>query len=111
MDEVVNAFLEEPSEQFLVGCMKDRLAKIADYYELDVGDKRIKETLKANLKINLFKMKVLGSEEATAASEVDGGQFPPVQCPGASLSFEQQKELLRLHMKLETERLSFEKTK
>lgn len=33
--------------------------KIVDFYTVDVGDKRIKENVMANLKATLFKTKVL----------------------------------------------------
>lgn len=104
MDEFVTAFVDKPSEQILDECTKDQLVKIADYYKLDVGDKRTKETVKANLKVHLFKMNVFSVKKA-AASAVDEGPCPLVWDPGASLSFEQQKELLQLCMKLETEKL------
>lgn len=43
--------------------------------------------MKANFKINLFKMKA--AEEAAAASAVDENPSPPVEGSGASLAFEQ----------------------
>lgn len=65
-------------------CTKDQLVKIADCYGLDVGDRCVKETVKANLKVHLFKMKVLGSGEA-GASAFGVGLSLPIEGLGASL--------------------------
>ncbi len=67
-----DAFIEAPTESFLDECTKDQLVKIADFYKVDVGDRRVKETVKANLKVNLFKMKVLvgGEVDPDAAGAV-----------------------------------------
>ena len=64
----MRAFVEAPSERFLDQCTKDQLVKIAEFYNFDVGDKRAKETVKANLKANLVRMKVLGKAEAAPFS-------------------------------------------
>lgn len=74
------------------------MVKIADFYKVDVGDKRVKETVKVNF--NLLKMKVLGAAEAVPVAA--GTEGSPLM--SASLSFEQQQELLLLPMKLETEK-------
>lgn len=93
-------------QKFLDQCTRDQLVKIAEYYEVDVGDKRVKETVRANLKVNLMKMNVLGTVEAAAASGGTEDLSPPViVSPGAAgLTFEQQKELLVLRMQLEREK-------
>lgn len=103
MEDVVRAFVEAPSAEFLDGCTNNQLVKIAKHYEVDVGDKRVKETVKVNLKVGLFKMGVLGTAEAVSWSARTGGLAPP-SGGGPGLSFEQQKELLLLQMKLEIER-------
>ena len=94
--------MESLSEKFLDQCTKDQLVKMAEYYMVDVGDKRIKETVRANLKVNLVKMNVLGTAET---AEGMGDLSPPVIAgPGAAgLSFKQQ-ELLVLHMQLDKEK-------
>ncbi len=66
MDEIVKVSVEAPTERFLDQCTKDQLVKIAEYYSIDVGDKRVKETVKANLKVKYLKMKVLGTAEAAS---------------------------------------------
>lgn len=58
MDVVVEAFVQAPSEALLNACTKDQLVKIAGHYNVDVGDKRVKETVKTNLKFMLLKMNV-----------------------------------------------------
>lgn len=97
MNEAVEAFVQAPSEALLDGYTKDQLVKIAGYYDVEVGDKKVKETVKANLKFKLLKMNVLHAGEAASVSASTEDVSP-----GARLSFEQQKELLR--MKLETEK-------
>ncbi len=77
MDETVKAFIEAPSERLLDQCIKDQLVKIANFYSVDVGDKRAKETVKANLKVSLLKMKVLGTAEAAPFSTSTEDLSPP----------------------------------
>ena len=108
MDEVVKTFLEGPSEQLLDKCSRDQLLKLVDHYKIDLGDRRVKETVRANLKLHLFKIRILSTVKQMAA--VSDESFSPIAGPG--LSFEQQKELLALRMKLEMEKeLSLEKIK
>lgn len=102
MDDIaISAFLEEPSEQFLDRCSNDHLVKIVNHYELEVGDRRVKKIIKANLKVYLYTNKVLSCKDVTGVSADVGDPCPPVQDPVVGLSFEQRKELLLL----ETERL------
>lgn len=80
------------------------MVKIADHYEFDVGDRRVK-IIKANLKVYLYKNKVSCKDMTRVSADV-GDPCPPVQDPVMGLSFEQRKELLLF----ETERLvSWEK--
>ena len=39
----VEAFVAAPSQEMLEKCTKDQLLKIAEYYSVTVGDKRVKE--------------------------------------------------------------------
>lgn len=53
--------VEAPAENVLDGCTMDQSAKITVYYySIDAGDERVKETVKANFKFNLLRMKVFG---------------------------------------------------
>ena len=105
MDEIVEAFVQAPSEALLDGSTRDQLVKIAAHYKVDVGDKRVKETVKANLKLKLSKMNVLSAGEAASVSAGNESATPPLVVGlDAGLSFEQQKELLVLRMQLETEK-------
>ena len=45
MDEIVEAFVQAPSEALLDGSTRDQLVKIAAHYKVDVGDKLVKETV------------------------------------------------------------------
>ena len=49
MEDIVGAFVAAPSERFLDQCTKEQLVKIAEFYNYEVGDKRVKESVKANL--------------------------------------------------------------
>ena len=98
MMAAVSDFFDRPSEDFLDQCLREHLVKIAEHYEIVVGDKRLKENVKAILKANLFEMNILKPKPATVS--VDGALG--VQAPLA-LNFEQQKEMLQLRMQLEME--------
>lgn len=92
----VSDFVKAPSEEFLDRCTKEQLLRIADHFEIEVCDKRLKDTIKSILKVNLSEMGVLAV-----------GQQPdcPTNAAGLSrsssvvnLTFEQQKELLLLQL-------------
>lgn len=104
MDPVVKTFVEAPTESFLEECSRDELNKLADYYAVDVGDRRRKESVKSSLKAGLIQMGVLKAE--VAGRGVTGVDVPSLQGAGstAGFTFEQQRELVLLRMKLETER-------
>ena len=56
----VQEFVASPSESFLECCTKEQLFEIADYYKIDIGDKRRKiETIKTILIANLEDSEVL----------------------------------------------------
>lgn len=98
MDEIVEALL-------LDECTKDQLVKIAGHYNIDLGNERVKNTVRANLKFKLLKINVFSVGEAMSVSAGTEGTPPSlVAGPGAMLSFEQHKELLMLRTKLENER-------
>ncbi len=81
------------------------MVKIADYYNVDVGDKRAKETVRANLKVHLLKVKVLGTAEAAQFSAGTEDLPPPlIVGSSAGMTSEQQKQFLMLGMQLEKEK-------
>lgn len=51
MTSVAECFAS-PSEKVLDLCTKEQLLKIADHYDVDVGDKCLKDRVKAILKVN-----------------------------------------------------------
>lgn len=55
----VDEFIASPSEELLDLCTREQLLKIAENYEIDVGDKRQKERVKSVLKACLIENKVL----------------------------------------------------
>ncbi|KAK0143078.1 Retrovirus-related Pol polyprotein from transposon 412 [Merluccius polli] len=101
VDPHVSAACDVPprvlNEELLDHYTKDQLLNIAEYYEVDVGDKRQKEKVKTMLKLSLFEKKVLTDGVATVSP---GLMSPIVRETG--FTFDQQKELLML--KLENDR-------
>ncbi len=63
----VEDFVASPSEDLLNVCTKEQLLKIAEHYEIDVGDKHLKDRVKAILKASLFERKVLIEKASLAA--------------------------------------------
>ena len=104
MASLVESFIQDPSESLLEQCTKEQLLRIAEHYEVDISDRKLKESVKACLRDGLFEAGVLGRQQ------VSSPVFSVVPNPG-TLTFEQQKELLQLQLKqqLELERLKFEK--
>lgn len=92
MASVVDEFLHSPSDHLLSQCTKDQLLKIAEHYDIDISDKRLRDNIKAILRANLLDAGVFQKDEGIQPSSVNAG-----------LSFEQQKELLKL--KLEHDKL------
>lgn len=91
-------FLKSPSEKILDGYTKEQLLKIAEHFDIDIGDKRLKDTVKSVLKANLFERKVLeeGTEISSLACTVDAASINPSAC---ALTFEQQREMLILQLR------------
>ena len=104
MASLVESFIQEPSQALLEQCTKEQLLRIAEHYEVDIPDKKLKESVKTCLRDGLFEAGVL------CWQPVSSPVTSVVPNPGA-LTFEQQKELLQLQLKqqLELERLKFEK--
>ena len=63
MAEVAD-FVKAPSEALLDKCTREQLVKIADHYRIEVGDKRLKDTVRSILKANLAEMGVLAEESS-----------------------------------------------
>jgi len=61
MDEIVKSFVEASSLELLDKCTKDQLSKIAQHYKIDVRDKKVKQSVKLNLKSNLLRLNVFGA--------------------------------------------------
>lgn len=92
----IDRFVESPSHVLLNKCTKEQLLKIAEYYEVKLSDKRIKESsIKTELKNKLVDKKVLIAE----MSESD--QHEKSLTTQSALTFDQQKELLLLQMEHE----------
>lgn len=50
----VDEFIAVPSEAFLDQCTGAQLVKVAEHYEIAVGDKKFKENIKAIIKANFL---------------------------------------------------------
>eukprot|EP00064_Thunnus_orientalis_P026426 superscaffoldBa00016751_g26939 len=55
----VEDFLRAPSEELLERCSREQLLKIAEHFKLEVGDKRMKENIKAIVKAYLTELGVV----------------------------------------------------
>ena len=102
----VEDFLRAPSEEWLERCSREQLVKIAEYYELDVGDKRMKENIKAIVKANLFETGVLRPKLQVAGARLD---VSDALLSEVGLTFEQRRELLLLETERERAKTEREK--
>lgn len=99
-------FYDCPSEEIFDSLSKEQLLQLAETYKVDISaaDKRLKETIKMSLRGSLIEKGIL--------SELKGEVENPSAVTGAaittpnSLTFEQQRELLRLQ--LETKKLDID---
>ena len=97
----VKAFVDAPSEEGLNTFNRDQLLKIAEHYNIDVGDQRLKANIKAIVKACLYDMDILIAPQSTTANQVEDSA-------SVGLTFEQQKELLTLQVELKEKDLEME---
>lgn len=88
----VEEFLKEPSEELLEGFSREQLVRVAEHFDLDVGDKRMKENMKNIIRANLSEKGCFQTMTAGAG----GGSVDVSVRDEASLTFEQRRELLCL---------------
>lgn len=87
--DIVGEFLKSPSKEFLEQCLWKQSVKIARHFELDVGDKRLKEKMKNILQENLIEVGVLQfTSPAVGAPVVNDTDV------NSGLTFELHRELL-----------------
>lgn len=93
----VEDFIAGPTERFLDVCSREQLLKLK-HYGVEVGDKRLKDRVRALLKVDLLERKFLTGDELSVPPPTT--VVPP---PGVAsgLTFEQQKELLLLQLEHE----------
>ncbi len=102
MANVAN-FVQSPSEELLHSCTREQLLKLVEHYEVDIGERQLKEDIKEALRVSLVDKGVLS---ATMIPSNMGGESV---APGpVALTFEQQKELLLL-LQMERDKLEIEK--
>lgn len=101
---LVDSFIQNPTESILEQCTKEQFLKISEHYEVDIPDRKLKETVKACLKRCLIEAGVLCVQPTSSS-------LPSIEVRPGTLTFEQQRELLQPQLKqqLELERLRTEK--
>ena len=102
MSNLVEDFIISPSEALLELFTKDQLFKIADHYEIELEDKRLKEsTIRETIKTKLI-------EQAILIEMSDTGTASQIKPPVGLLTFEQQERLLLLQLEQERVKLEME---
>lgn len=102
MASTLEKFVDSPSDEIFDSLSKEQLLQLAETYKIDVSaaDKRLKETIKSSLRASLVEKGIMSElKEATVTATV-------AAATSSSLTFEQQRELLRLQLetkKLETD--------
>lgn len=104
----VEAFIAGPSQGALDALTKEQLLVVADHFSVVVvGDKRLKDNIKAAIKSKLVALELMSGEEevisdsdsvAATASRPGDPVVPTVSVPAHGLTFEQQREILLLQL-------------
>lgn len=78
----VGEFLKSPPVKLLDGHTKEQLLKLAEHFDIEICDKRLKDTVKSVLKANLLERKVLeeGAEISSLPCMVDATGINPSTC-------------------------------
>jgi len=98
----VEEFFKSPSEEFLERCSPEQLVNIADHFEMDVGDKRSKKSMKHILRENLLELGILQPKSRAVGAGLDMVSASASSVAGMSseLTFEQSRELLLLQAEI-----------
>lgn len=101
----LDEFIQGSSGRGLDKCTKEQLLTIADYYKIEVLDRKSKVRIKLS---GLIKQHVLPEDEFPTYDETEPEKYSkPSSRPSEHLTFEQQRELLfiKLDHEKEIERL------
>lgn len=91
----VEKFAKSPSRESLDKCNKEQLLRIAEFYEITISDRRLKEsTIKIELENKLVNKGILSST-MEQIQDIQAQNLPASQ---SVLTFDQQKELLLLQI-------------
>ncbi len=91
----VEKFAKSPSHVSLNNCTKEQLVRIAEFYEIQISDKRfLKSTIKIELKNKLIEKGILPIE----MEHTEDMQAQSLSALQSVLTFDQQKGLLLLQM-------------
>ena len=63
----VTGFIQSPSDELLNSCTKEQLLKLIEHYDIDIGEKRLKEEIKGLLRAALIENGVLQSPSGNVA--------------------------------------------
>lgn len=90
---ILQSFVQSPSELALDLCNKEQLIEIAEHYQIEIVDRKLKESVRAVLKQGLMEAGVFVGQSSSS----QGASFQS----SSTLTFEQQRELLRMQLELE----------
>ena len=98
--DLVEAFLKTPSEGLLERCTREQLVKIAEHFDMEVGDKCLKDNMKTIIKENLSAQGVLHQQPRPDAAALDpaGAAAASVDSGAGVLTSEQREQLLMLEV-------------
>ena len=54
----VTSFVKSPSDELLNSCTKEQLLKLTEHYDIDIGEKWLKEEIKGSLRAALVENSV-----------------------------------------------------
>lgn len=95
MASLVDRFVAEPSKALFDTLTKDQLIQLAGHYDIDLPSKKYKEDIKKTVKSALCEKGHIVEADYLSDEEGKNPQSPKTV---GSLTFEEQKELLRLKM-------------
>ena len=100
MSSLVEKFVEEPSRAVFNVLTKDQLIQLADHYKIEIPSTHLYKTVKSALcEISLIEASDYASEEDDKEPPVwDEEENPLSPTPAGSLTFAEQKELLRIQL-------------
>lgn len=91
---LVEEFVDAPSVELLEQCTKDQLIKLAEYFKIELTEKRLKENIKFVLKRKMVEVGILAADDLVKPSV-----SYPLETP-TGLTFEEQKQFSTVDVKI-----------